>query len=364
VDGRALRQNLRAVRDPLPAAARVIPMVKADAYGLGVSRVVRALRPEGPWGWGVATVGEGIELRDEGVREPVVVFSPLTVEDTRRALKAELSVTVSSLDALAEVVEAAGRLADPAAFHLEIDTGMGRAGADRRGIADWIEPLRMGIESGALRWEGVFTHYHSADEAGGPGVQEQTERLRAALTALDAVGSGPEMVHRCNSAAVLRDPELAADAVRPGIFLYGGGIGPDLPAPRPVAALRARVVLLREAEAGDTVGYGATYTASGDERWATVSIGYGDGLPRSLSNRGRALVRGASVPIVGRISMDMTVVDISGVDDVEVGDAVTFFGNDGAEALRLDEVAATAGTISYEILTGVTPRVPRVWTHE
>ncbi len=149
--------------------------------------------------------------------------------------------------------------------------------------------------------------------------------------------------------------------MRPGIFLYGGRAARDLPEPEPVASVRARVVHVREAPAGTTVGYGATYRATKDERWATVAIGYGDGLPRALGNRGSALVRGRRVPIIGRISMDVTVVDISEVASVGSGDVVMFLGADGEERITVDEMAELVGTISYEILTGFTPRLPRIW---
>jgi alanine racemase len=170
------------------------------------------------------------------------------------------------------------------------------------------------------------------------------------------------ILHACNSPGAFRRPDFAADAVRPGIFLYGGAVGDGLPRPVPVAALRARVTLLREAREGDTLGYGATYVARGPERWATVGIGYGDGLPRLLGNRGHALVRGRRVPVIGRISMDATVLDVSGVEGLEVGAVATFFGRDQEVEVSLDEVAGLAQTISYEILTDLTPRLPRIWT--
>jgi alanine racemase len=160
----------------------------------------------------------------------------------------------------------------------------------------------------------------------------------------------------------MRHPEFAADAVRPGIFLYGGVAGAEIPSPLPVAALRARVTFIRDARRGDTVGYGATYAAGGPERWATVGIGYGDGLPRLLGNRGNALLKGRRVPVIGRISMDATVLNITGVDGVEVGDVATFFGRDGEGEISLEEVATLAQTINYEILTDLTPRAPRIWT--
>jgi len=338
-------------------------MVKADGYGLGMLQVVGALESEQVWGWGVATVREGLTLREAGVRSPIVVASPADRDEYEEAVGQDLSLSLSSATALAWLVEAAGAVGWTAPFHLEIDTGIGRAGIDWREVAEIVAPLQEALAAGSVRWEGLYTHFHSADEPGGPGVADQAQRFDAARAALSVVGD-PSLVHVCNSAAVFRSPELAGDAVRPGIFLYGGGIGPDLPRPRCVASLRARVTRIRSAVKGDTVGYGSTYTAQGVERWATVGIGYGDGLPRSLSNRGHALVRGYLVPIIGRISMDVTVVDISGVDRVDLGDPVTFFGNDGTHDLNLDEVSSVAGTISYEVLTGISPRVPRVWIHE
>ena len=169
------------------------------------------------------------------------------------------------------------------------------------------------------------------------------------------------MVHVLNSAGALRLPAHSCMAVRPGIFLYGGRAGAELREPTPVAAVRARVVHLREAEPGDTVGYGATYAAEGPQQWATLSIGYGDGLPRRLGNRGHVLVSGRRAPIIGRISMDVTVVNITDIEGVSVGDVATFIGSDGDERITVDEVALQVDSISYEVLTGFTQRLPRIW---
>ena len=177
----------------------------------------------------------------------------------------------------------------------------------------------------------------------------------------EAHGIAPDtLIHCANSAGSLRLASSTANAVRPGIYLYGGDIGDPANPPQPVASVRARVVLVRDVPPGTTLGYGATYTARGNERWAAVGIGYGDGLPRVLGNRGWAIAGGRRVPIVGRISMDTTVVRISG--DLSVGDIVTFVGRDGGVELSLEEVAESAGTIGYEILTGLSPRLPRVRT--
>jgi alanine racemase len=352
----ALRHNLALIRAAVGPQVRLVPMVKADAYGVGLAGAVKALEAENPWAFGVSTVGEGVSLRGLGVTRPVLVLSPTPPAAAAEAVDAGLTLSVSSLAALAALrAAAAGR---PADFHLEVDTGMGRAGFDWREASTWSRAAREAHEAG-VRWAGCFTHLHSADEDAAS-VDRQWQRFQEALSAA-APPVGDFLVHALNSAGALRCPHYAADAVRPGIFLYGGGVGDGLPEPEEVASVRARVVHVRSAPPGTTLGYGSTYRSATDERWATVAIGYGDGLPRSLGNRGFALVGGRRVPIIGRISMDVTVVDISGVADVAPGDVVTFVGRDGEARIPVDEVARLVDTISYEILTGFTPRVERVW---
>jgi len=354
----ALLRNLDTIRASVGPGPRLLPMVKADAYGTGLSGVVAALKMRCPWGLGVSAVEEGVALRDLGVQGPILVLSPTPPDSVATAVEADLTLSVSAPHTL-DLLVAAARDRE-AAFHHEVDTGMGRAGFCWKDASSWgataLETHRAGV-----RWAGCFTHLHSADEAR-PTVDEQWARFQEALGAIQRPEGG-FLVHALNSAGSLRCPEYAADLVRPGIFLYGGSAGADLPAPEPVAAVRARVVHVRSAPAGTTVGYGSTYRSQGDERWATVAIGYGDGLPRALGNRGHALVRGRRVPIIGRISMDVTVLEISHAGAVAPGDVVTFIGSDGDESISLDQVAAEVGTISYEVLTGFTQRLQRVWTH-
>ncbi len=355
----ALRRNVQTVRDAVGEDVALVPMVKADAYGLGVAEVVRVLEPLEPWGYGVAAVAEGLRLRELGVRRRVVVFTPLPPDSYGDAVAADLGVAVSELDALRRLRDAAEAAGRPGIFHLEVDTGMGRAGFDWRRREEWGPRVAAFAEQG-LVWEGCFTHFHSADEGDPGSVREQWKRLREVLEDLPLPASGV-LVHACNSPGALRCPEYAADAVRPGIFLYGGVAGEGLPAPEPVVAVRARITLVRRVPPGTTVGYGATYRASREETWATVAIGYGDGLPWALGNRGHALVRGRRAPIVGRISMDLTVLDVTEIGDVRPGEVATFVGRDGEEEISLEEVAELAGTINYEILTGLGGRLPRTW---
>ena len=354
----ALRANYRAIRSA--AGTAMVPMVKAGGYGLGAERVVRALEPLDPWGYGVATAAEGVALRQSGVRRPIVVFGPLPPGDEAPAAAARLTATISDVEGLARWKAAAeGGLLD---FHVEIDTGMGRAGFDWRSTGEWAEAVHAACGP-TVRWTGAYTHFHSADAADATPTRTQWRRFQDALAQLP-VSREDLLVHAANSAAALRWPEFTADAVRPGIFLYGGRAvvaGVDgVPRPEPVAMLRARLLRVREVPPGTTVGYGATHAAKAWQRWGTLAIGYGDGLPRALGGRGEALVRGARVPLIGRISMDMTVVDITAVPDAVAGDVATLIGRDGEDELTVDDVAEQAGTISYEVLTRLGCRLPRV----
>jgi alanine racemase len=360
VQAAAVRRNLRRVRDAVGERAALIPMVKADGYGLGLERVVHALEPTAPWGYGVATVEEGRRIRELGVDRTVLVCSPLPPGSYGEAVSFGLTPCLSDylgLRLLEEAATAAGRTAE---FHVEVDTGMGRAGFDWRAASEW-GPVFTARHGHHVRWAGCFTHFHSADGSDPSSIRVQWERFRSALGTAQPPQEG-FLIHAANSAAALRaGAEIEFGGARPGILLYGGSAGVGLPGPEAVASLRARVVHVREAAPGSTLGYGATYASTEWERWATLGIGYGDGLPRSLGNRGEALIKGKRVPIVGRVSMDLTVVNISGLEGVEVGDVATLVGEDGGERITVDEVAELAGTISYEILTGLTGRLPRVW---
>lgn len=353
----AIRSNYARISASAGPGVRVLPMVKANAYGLGVRNVIDCLEPLQPWGYGVATVVEGIELREAGVSRPVVVCSPTPARQIEAAVEAELQLSVSRIETLNALHAAARRIEKPAEWHLDLDTGMGRSGFDWRRSADWMPEVVR--DRPGLRMRGCYTHLHSADE-NSDSIHEQWNRFSALVPGLSQAQDGV-LVHVLNSAGALRTPELASALVRPGIFLYGGQVGTSQPEPEAVVSVHARVVHVRDAEAGTTLGYGSTYAATKSERWATISIGYGDGLPRRLSNRGKALVGGAVVPIIGRISMDVTVVDITGVPGVDDESVATFVGEQGDLSTGLDEVAESAGTISYEVLTGWTGRLPRIW---
>lgn len=362
VDLDALRANYGTLRRAVGPGAALLPMVKADAYGLGVARVVRTLEPLEPLGYGVATAAEGAALRALGVQRPVLVVTPMPDGDVEVAAAARLTACISSIEALDRWIAAARRVGGaPLEFHVEVDTGMGRCGFDWRESGAWCEALRARLAP-EVRWTGVFMHFHSADAADPRPSAVQWERFHDALVQLP-VSREDLLIHAANSAAALRFPEYAADAVRPGIFLYGGHAAPGVegvPVPEPVVSVRARIGLIREVPPGSTVGYGATHAAREWERWGTLAIGYGDGLPRVLGNTGEALVAGARVPLVGRVSMDVTVAELGAAPGAREGDVATLIGEDGGEAITVDDVAARAGTIAYEVLTRLGPRLPRI----
>ena len=295
----------------------------------------------------------------------ILVVTPIPPGEEAMAVDAGLTASVSDLAALGRLA-AAARDADASLdFHIEIDTGMGRSGFDWRLADAWGPALTERAQP--LRLTGAFPHMHSADEPGGyEPCAEQWRRFEEALAGLP-VDRSALVEHAANSAAALRWPEFGGDLLRPGIFLFGGHPAPGAAdesarlAPRPVVALRARLSLVRDVPPGSTSGYGATYTTAGPERWGTAAVGYGDGLPRALGNRGWALVHGQRVPIRGRVSMDSVVLDVSDLPDAEAGDVATFIGEDGEERISLEEAATLAGTIGDEMLTRLGSRLPRVY---
>jgi alanine racemase len=343
IDLGALLRNGQA----LARHARVplLPMVKADAYGLGAVPVVRALSALDPFAFGVATVAEGRELRAAGEARAVIVFTPLLAAELPALREAGLVPTLSSAASIAAWTQSGG-----GPWHLAIDTGVSRAGVRWDRIGDVVEAVRRDPPQGA------FTHFHSAElDDGSMEVQEQ--RFRDAIAALP---ERPAILHADNSAAAARRSPSPWNLIRPGVFLYGVGSGPGAALhPEPVVHLRSRVVEMRDLSLGETVGYDATWRARRPSRVATLAIGYADGYRRSLGNRAVALLNGRRVPVVGTVMMDMTVLDATGVP-CAVGDCATLIGAAGDDLLTVEEVAAQAALSPYELLTGLRQRVVRV----
>ncbi len=329
------------------AGVPLLPMIKADAYGVGAAAALRALDVLEPWGYGVATVVEGEELRNLGVSRSVVVFTPLLEQELSRARAARLTPTLG----FANEIEAWGR-AGGGAWHLSIDTGMSRAGIPWRQVGEIRHLTELAPP------EGAFTHFHSAELDDGT-LAAQERRFREAVVSLP---SRPKLLHTANSAAIAREGRSNWDLVRPGIFLYGVGSGRSAGTqPEPVVNLRAPIVEIRNLEAGDTVSYDATLRVERAARIATLAVGYADGYPRSLSERGSVLVGGTLAPVAGMVTMDMTMIDVTTVR-CEVGDVVTLIGRAGDTVLTVERVADDAGMSPYELLTGLRSRVERAYT--
>jgi alanine racemase len=325
------------------AGVPIVPMVKADAYGLGAIRVARALEELEPWGFGVATVGEGEELRRSGIERPIIIVTPLLPEDLDGAERSGLIPALSTRDTIKRWAPT------QRPWHLSIDTGMNRAGIrwdDVRALQDLVA---------AHPPEGAFTHYHSA-ELLDDSMETQTRRFEEALKALPA---RPKWLHAENSPAIERCGRSRWSFARPGVFLYGvNNLDPTEIRAEQVVALRGRIVEMRTTRDGETVGYDATWTSTGARRIATIPIGYGDGYRRMMSNKGVALLRGKRVRVAGNVTMDMTMLDVTGVP-CEIGDVVTLIGRDGKAEITVSEVAALGGISPYEVLTSLRARLPR-----
>ena len=360
VDLSALSDNLDAIgaRVGVP----VMPIIKANAYGHGLLPVGQHLQAHGAGQFGVAFVEEGLALRRGGITVPILVLGGILGRQVGQMIRNDLEITVSSLDKLRQVEATAEQLGRQATIHLKIDTGMERIGVHSYSCGPLIQAAV------ASRWchvKGVYSHLACADDPSSPMTALQLARFRDACAHFDRLGAPMPIRHLANSGGVLHAPDTWLDMVRPGIVLYG--VMPD-PASRPTIAVRpalslmSQVVYFKVVKAGHPVGYGATWAPQVDTHLATVPIGYGDGYQRALSSRGQVLIRGQRKPIVGRVCMDQFMVDLGPQGTAYVEDDVVLIGGQGGETIRVEEVASSAGTIPYEILTHLNERIPREYT--
>jgi len=357
VDLGALRHNLDAIRARTGAA--VLGVVKANAYGHGLLPVARHLEACGIAQLGVAFVEEGIALRRAGIKTPILVMGGIFGRQIAQFIEHELEVTVSSLDKLRQVEAAAEAMGRRAAVHLKIDTGMERIGVHSYSCGPFVEAA---MASRGCTVKGIYSQLACADQPDNPMTASQLERFLEACAHVERIGAPMPVRHLANSGGVLHFPDTWLDMVRPGLALYGALPDPssqrtlDL---RPVLSLTSRVVYFKVVREGGTVSYGATWTAAADTRVVTIPIGYGDGWPRALSSRGEVLLRGQRRPIVGRVCMDQMMVDLGPDGTGYNEDEVVLIGTQQGEAMPGEVVALAAGTIPYEIFTGLNERIPR-----
>jgi len=371
----ALRHNLRAIRRHIGGKRKILAVVKANAYGHGAPETSRALEQAGADWFGVTCPSEGVELREAGLRKPILVLTGCWPGEEATLLRYRLTPAVTQLEQLRPLERAAAKARGrrPLGFHLKVDTGMNRLGVLAAEMDKFVRALG---DCPHLRLEGTFTHFASSEVFTHDQTEQQERRFAEALGRLRAAGLDPGVTHLANSAAIASRPSTWAGMVRPGALLYGyhqfyeppeyeTEMKEKLPL-RPVLSLRARIIVLREVPAGQGVGYNARFVAQRPSRIAVIAAGYADGLVRQRSNGNRAsiasrvVVRGRCAPIVGTISMDLTMVDVTEVADARVGDVVTIYGRDDCSIWPVD-VARELGTVTADMLCAIGRRIPRFY---
>ena len=357
----ALAHNLSCITRYLSPGCEVMAVVKANAYGHGAVETARALSRKGIERFAVASLDEGIALRQTGLSASIVVLGALFEEQVSDLVAHRLTPVVSDGRILPVLALAARSHPVPYPIHLKVETGMGRLGFSSEELLTLLDnPLLRG----SLQVEGLMTHLADADGKDSAFTERQLGAFRAMVEQIRQRGVTLPLVHTANSAAIVRFPDAHFSLVRPGIMLYGYHTLPaTVPAPdlRPVLSLHTTIVQLRTVPQGGTVSYNGTFVATRPTRIAVLPIGYADGYSRQLSHRGSVLIRGRRASIVGLVCMDMIMVDVTDIAQVEVGETVTLIGQQGQESIWADEVAGWIDTIPYEVLCGIGSRVPRLY---
>ena len=363
----ALRANFRAVQQFVGSNVKVCAVVKADAYGHGAERCALALEAEGAEWFGVTTTDEGVPLRDAGLRGRILLMTGFWHGEAEEVIRQNLTATVWEpwhVEALTSAADDLG--ADPQPVHLKVDTGMGRLGVTLENLPEMCTAIKA---SPRITLEGLFTHFASSEVLDSPDVIEQMARFTEALRIVQSHGLSPAICHMDNTGGMLSRPQSHKDMVRPGLALFGyalplvrgGAPIPESPNLKlePVLSWKTRILAVKSIPAGKRLGYGGTFTTKTDSRIAVLPVGYADGYSRELSNRGRVIVGEQYAPIVGAISMDLTLVDITAIPQAQAGDEVLLIGSSGSATVTAAEVARHSRTIPYEVLCGISKRVPR-----
>jgi alanine racemase len=371
----ALKHNIKAIRRHISNGAsnggrtrKILAIVKANAYGHGSVAVSRALAQAGADWFGVTCTAEGIELREEKIRKPILVLTGFWPGEEKRLIEHNLTPAITRCEQLRMLDRAAAKLRRRVKFHVKFQTGMNRLGLNAGDVPCFARTL---ADCPHIECEGMFTHFASSEVFTDERVQEQQKEFERILQQLRALGVSAPLIHMANSAAIASRPETWAKMVRPGLILYGyhqsyepsamtTEANTKLPL-QPALALRARLISLRDTPPGQAVGYNGRWVAQRRSRIAVISAGYADGLPRSLTNKGRVIVRGRFAPLVGTVSMDLTTADVTDIPDVSVGDVATFYGADGNTTQYVSEVAALLGTVTSELCCALGTRVPRFY---
>jgi alanine racemase len=374
IDLKAYAHNIRELRRITRPPARLMAVVKANGYGHGAVEVAREALLNGAQCLGVARLNEAIALREAGLEAPILILGYSSPELAPLLIKYELTQTVYSLSTASALSEQAVRKGEKINVHLKVDSGMGRLGLllestsgspDKTAIQNTVQTIESITRLPGLAVEGIFTHFATADSDDKSYADLQLQRFMELLNGLQKEGLAPPVKHAANSAAVIDIPDSHLDMVRPGIATYGlhpsDEVNKHIIDLKPVMTLKSRIIHVKEVAPGFNISYGITFQTKTHTTIATVPVGYADGFNRLLSSRGHMLVHGCRVPIVGRVCMDLTMLDVGGVADVTLEDEVVVFGKQGNEAVTADEIAADLDTINYEVVSTITGRVPRVY---
>jgi alanine racemase len=368
---KAILHNLASIRKHVGAQRQVLAVVKSNAYGLGAVPVAQALQKAGTEWFGVTCANEGIELRGAGIRRRILLLTGFWPGEEKRLIKNKLTPTVTRLDDLVHLERAAAKLfrgKTRMQFHLKINTGMNRLGISADEVDAFCHALK---KSPHLQLEGTYTHFASAEDFTAKQTSDQELLFRSCLDRLQKLGVSPGIVHMANSGAISARPSTLADMVRPGAILYGYYQSFDPPQKKqevmgqmplePCLTLRARIISLRDVPAGEGVGYAARFVTKRPSKIAVINAGYADGVVRARTNRGHALLHGQCVPLVGIISMDLTMLDVTDLPHAKIGDVVTIYGQDGAARIDVSDVAREIGTVTSDLLCALGRRVPKFY---
>ena len=364
IDLDAIAFNVRQTRALVGPNVRICAAVKADAYGHGAIPVSRTILDGGVEMLGVAMLEEALEFREADIRAPILLLQITPASDIPEIVRNDISTMICSRSFASRLSDEALKAGKRIEVHIKVDTGMGRVGVQAEETVSFARELSAmpGIEL-----EGIFTHFACADEEEQAFTRQQIADFRKVIHAVEAAGIHIPFHHAANSAGMLNVPESHFNMVRPGIMLYGlydSGFVSRTPDLRQALTLKTGIVFLKELPPGSTVSYGRTFTTTRRSLVATIPIGYADGYNRRLSNKAHALVRGMRVPVIGRVCMDQTMLDVTDVPGVSIGDEVVLYGRQGDQEIAMEEIESILGTISYEIVCSVSKRVPRAYVRK
>ena len=364
IDLNALRHNLLAIKKWVGPQIKILGIVKADAYGHGDYEVSRVLLNNGVEMLGIAILEEGIQLRDKGIKAPLLLLGGIFEEQIDSIIHYDLIPTVYDLK-LAEVLsKKAIYFNKKLKVHVYVDTGMGSIGVKYNKAVEFVQSLK---DMKDLFIEGIYTHCSSSDEKDSAFTNLQIKRFRDVLDALDTIKVSIPLRHMANSGAILGYPEAYFNMVRPGLSLYGLYPSEDVSRDigiKPVLTFKTRIIHIKDMNAGDVVGYGRTYRIDKPTRVATLPLGYDDGYNRLLSNQGEVIIRGKKSSIIGRVCMDQCFVDVTHIKDISVGDEAVLYGSQGQESIQIESIAKQLNTIPYEVICNISKRVPRIYINK